>query len=100
MKIRRCRTEKSRKATCRINVLMWKNRYYYLLLLPALLFFLLFKYVPMAGVVLAFKDYSFQGGIFGSEWVGFEHFKRLFSSASFYEILRNTLIISIYKLIL
>lgn len=99
MKIRRCRTEKSRKATCRINVLMWKNRYYYLLLLPALLFFLLFKYVPMAGVVLALKDYSFQGGIFGSEWVGFEHFKRLFSSASFYEILRNTLIISIYKLI-
>ena len=99
MKIRRCRTEKSRKATCRINVLMWKNRYYYLLLLPALLFFLLFKYVPMAGVVLAFKDYSFQGGIFGSEWVGFEHFKRLFSSASFYEILRNTLIIIIYKLI-
>ena len=99
MKIRRCRTEKSRKAICRINVLMWKNRYYYLLLLPALLFFLLFKYVPMAGVVLAFKDYSFQGGIFGSEWVGFEHFKRLFSSASFYEILRNTLIISIYKLI-
>lgn len=78
---------------------LWRNRYYYLLLLPAILFFVLFKYVPMAGIVLAFKDYSFKGGIFGSEWVGLKHFERLFSSASFYEILRNTVTISIYKLI-
>ncbi len=91
--------QKRKKVSCKTLTLMWKNRYYYLLLLPAILFFVLFKYVPMAGIVLAFKDYSFQGGIWGSKWVGFEHFERLFSSASFYEILRNTLLISIYKLI-
>lgn len=79
--------------------LLVKNRYYYLLLLPAIIFFVLFCYVPMVGIILAFKDYTFKGGIFGSEWIGLQHFERLFTSASFWEVLRNTLVISIYKLI-
>lgn len=77
---------------------VWKNRYYYILLLPAILFFVLFHYVPMAGVTLAFKDFSFASGIWGSEWSGFKNFERLFGGASFYEILGNTLIISFYRL--
>ncbi|RAV14823.1 ABC transporter permease [Paenibacillus contaminans] len=77
---------------------IWKNRHYYILLLPALLFFILFHYVPMAGIILAFKDFSYAKGIFGSEWVGLEHFNRLFGSNSFYEVLANTLIISFYRL--
>ncbi|WP_240762371.1 ABC transporter permease [Paenibacillus thalictri] len=78
---------------------MWKHRYYFLLLMPALIYFVLFHYVPMAGVVLAFKNYSIAKGIFGSEWAGLEHFRRLFDSASFYEILSNTIRISLYRLI-
>jgi len=77
---------------------VWKNRHYYILLLPAILFFILFHYVPMAGVSLAFKQFSYANGIWGSEWVGFKHFERLFGSMSFYEILRNTLLISWYRL--
>jgi len=77
---------------------IWKNRHYYILLLPALLFFIFFHYVPMAGIILAFKDFSYSNGILGSEWVGLEHFRRLFESASFYEVLSNTLIISFYRI--
>ena len=91
--------EKKRAGKSRLPALLWKNRYYYLLLLPALLFFVLFCYVPMAGVVLAFKDFSYTKGIFGSDWAGLKHFERLFSSNSFYEILRNTIVISLYRLV-
>lgn len=80
------------------------NRYkfYYLLALPGLLFFLIFHYVPMAGIVVAFKDISpFEGisGIFTSEWVGLEHFKTFFSSFYFKTVLSNTVIISFLKIL-
>lgn len=76
-----------------------RDKYLYLLLLPGLLLLLVFRYVPMYGIVIAFQDYNIFGGIGGSEWVGFDHFIRLFQSPDFYEILRNTLIISLYRLI-
>lgn len=71
----------------------------YLLLLPGLLFFILFKYVPMWGVVIAFQEYSPFKGILGSEWVGLQHFAKLFAYDKFWEIFRNTLLISFYNLI-
>jgi putative aldouronate transport system permease protein len=77
----------------------WKYRELYLLLLPTLLFFLIFSYIPYGGLLMAFQDFSPRRGIWGSEWVGFEHFEYLFSRAGFYQILANTLIISAYKLI-
>jgi putative aldouronate transport system permease protein len=70
----------------------------YLLLLPGVLFFLIYKYLPMWGFVIAFQDYSPFRGVWGSEWVGFKHFTLLFSEAKFWELLRNTLLISFYKL--
>ncbi|WP_235886153.1 ABC transporter permease [Paenibacillus cymbidii] len=78
---------------------VWKHRYYYFLLLPALVYFVMFHYVPMAGVVLAFKKFTIAKGIFGSAWVGTEHFRRLFESASFHEVLTNTIVISLYRLV-
>jgi putative aldouronate transport system permease protein len=78
---------------------MYKMRYYYLLILPTIVFFVIFHYVPMYGVTLAFKDFRFLDGILKSPWVGFEHFERLFGSKYFYQVLRNTIIISSYKLI-
>lgn len=74
-------------------------RVYYLLFLPFLAFIIIFKYIPMYGATLAFKDFRVLEGILGSPWVGFKYFNQLFSAASFREVLRNTLIISLEKLL-
>ena len=64
----------------------------YILLVPAFLIaFVLMYYVPMYGVVIAFKDYNLLKGILHSDWVGFAHFARLFRSPDFLLIIRNTL---------
>lgn len=71
-----------------------------LMLLPAVAFYVIFKYMPIYGVMIAFKDYRFNLGILGSPWVGLENFKELFSVPSFREVLSNTIIISTYKLLM
>ena len=71
----------------------------YLFLLPGLIYFVLFKYVPMYGVIIAFQDYSPFLGITGSEFVGFKHFERFFTDDEFFTVFRNTLLISVYKLV-
>ncbi|GAA1299491.1 MULTISPECIES: ABC transporter permease [Brachybacterium] len=72
----------------------------WILVLPAVVFFFVFKYVPMYGVQIAFKDFIASKGIWGSEWVGLEHFQRFFSSFYFWRLLRNTLGLSLYQLLL
>lgn len=84
----------------RLGKEIYKNRYLYLLALPGLLFFLLFKYVPMFGVVIAFQKYSPFTGVLHSDWVGFEHFKRFFSNPDFLILFRNTLGINLLNLVL
>jgi ABC-type polysaccharide transport system permease subunit len=69
------------------------------LLLPTVLYFLVFKYGPMYGIQIAFKDFNPVQGIWGSPWVGFEHFTRFFNSYQFGTLLRNTLWLSVYALI-
>ena len=76
-----------------------KNFDIYLLLIPGAAFMLLFRYAPMYGLVTAFQDYNIFEGIQNSKWVGFQHFQQLFTSAKFLEVLGNTLIISISKII-
>lgn len=71
----------------------------YAFLLPALVILILFSYVPMYGVQLAFRDYNPIMGITGSPWVGFEHFTRFFNSYQFKQLISNTLILSLYSLI-
>ena len=78
---------------------MKKYKEYYIMLIPGLLFFLIFCYGPMYGLVIAFQDYYPLKGIGGSEFVGLKHFKELLSNPFFMSVLRNTLIISIYKLL-
>lgn len=68
------------------------------MLLPVIVYYLIFCYGPMIGIVVAFQDYKPRLGIFGSEWVGFKYFKALFSTADFYMVFRNTLIISALKI--
>ncbi|WP_420909465.1 ABC transporter permease [Bacillus infantis] len=70
----------------------------YLLMVPGILFFIIYKYVPMWGIVIAFQDYSIFTGVLESKWVGFKHFERMFEAEEFYRIFKNTLLISLYKL--
>lgn len=79
---------------------IWKSWRLYLMCLPAVIYFLVFAYKPMYGIIIAFKDYSMRQGILGSPWIGFENFERLFSSYWFPIILKNTLTLSILTLIL
>jgi putative aldouronate transport system permease protein len=74
------------------------NYILYFMLLPVALYYILFSYVPMAGIQLAFKDYMIKRGIWGSPWIGFEHFKRFFSNYNFRSVLQNTISISLYGL--
>ncbi|MDQ0890427.1 putative aldouronate transport system permease protein [Paenibacillus sp. V4I9] len=76
-----------------------RDKWMYLLLLPGVLYFLIFKYVPMWGVVLAFKNYQPFLGFMKSEWVGLEHFRNFFQNPDFVKLLRNTLLLSLYNLI-
>lgn len=71
----------------------------YLIVIPPALFFLIFKYYPMLNAILAFKDYNVTKGIWGSPWVGFKHFKLFFDNPIFWTLIKNTLLISGYLLI-
>lgn len=71
----------------------------YLFILPMLVYVIIFSYVPMYGIQLAFKDYRVADGIWGSAWVGFKHFKTFFESYQFKDLLWNTLSLSLYVLI-
>ncbi|HZG58712.1 ABC transporter permease [Paenibacillus sp.] len=76
-----------------------KNVDLYVMLAPGILFFLVFSYFPMAWIFIAFQDFKIGQGIFGSAFVGFKHFAALFQDPYFYTILRNTVLISFYKLL-
>lgn len=83
----------------KVRKLLWRDRYLYLLLIPAILYFIIFKFAPMYGVQIAFKDYKINLGIGGSEWVGTKYFQRLFKSSMFSRVFRNTLLLNIYSVI-
>lgn len=76
-----------------------KHKGLFLMFVPVLLYYIIFCYIPMGGIVIAFKDFNLIKGIWGSEWVGFDNFRELFTTPSFYEILRNTLWISLLRLV-
>ncbi|OBZ13914.1 sugar ABC transporter permease [Bacillus sp. FJAT-26390] len=78
---------------------MWKFKALYFISIPGILFFLLFKYVPLLGSVIAFQNYNLFAGFKGSPWVGLAHFKRMFSHYDFIRILGNTLLLGIYDLV-
>lgn len=78
---------------------IWRHRALYLMALPGIVYFLIFKYVPMGGLVIAFQDYSAFLGIFGSPWVGFEHFIRFFTQDAFPLLMTNTIVLSLLLLV-
>ncbi|MGG1515946.1 ABC transporter permease subunit [Paenibacillus oryzisoli] len=76
-----------------------ENKYLYMMMFLPIVYFILFKYVPMLGIVIAFQDYNFVRGIFHSEWVGFAHFREFLTDPYFWKLVRNTVVINIYMLI-
>ncbi|WP_409342380.1 ABC transporter permease [Paenibacillus sp. MBLB4367] len=76
-----------------------RDKYLYLFLLPGLVYFLLFKYAPLYGELIAFKNFRVMDGIWGSDWVGLKHFNRLLHDKEFWVILRNTLLLNLYNIV-
>lgn len=82
-----------------LRVRMWRERWFYVFLFPGLLYFVIFKYLPMWGIVMAFQNYQPFVGIWRSQWVGFQHFQRFFSEPEFWMLLRNTVYIALLDLL-
>ena len=78
---------------------IWKKRWLYLMCIPGLVYLIVFHYVPMYGIMMAFQNFSFKKGIFGSPFNDFANFKELFGSQIFYRVLRNSLFLSVTRLI-
>lgn len=76
-----------------------KHRALYIMLIPGVLYFIIFKYVPMLGSVIAFQDFNIFKGFLDSDWVGFKWFHQLFSYPQFVRLFSNTLIISFYQIV-
>nr|WP_235782097.1 ABC transporter permease subunit [Paenibacillus senegalensis] len=86
----------SRGSTLRF---MWKYKALYFISIPGIIYFLIFKYVPLLGSVIAFQDYNLFAGVRGSPWVGLDHFKWMFSHYDFLRILKNTFLLGIYDIV-
>lgn len=77
---------------------IWTNKHLYLMLLPVIVYYLVFKYYPMYGSIIAFKEFKLSKGIFNSPWIGFKYFEKLMKSKEFIQVFKNTLLISIMNL--
>jgi len=89
------KTEKIKKLFTEIK----RDRQYYLLILPAIVFVVIFSYIPMYGVQIAFKDYKMSLGVANSRWVGFRYFKDFFKGFYFWTLIRNTFSLSLYTIV-
>ena len=85
-----------RKAFCKS---LRRDRQLVFMLIPVVIFFAVFSYYPLYGILIAFKDYSISRGILGSPWAGLRYFRQFFSSPYFGRLLRNTVLISVYSLL-
>lgn len=83
----------------RFGLQVWQARYLYLMLIPAVLYYAIFHYGPMSGLVLAFKKYNARLGIWGSHWVGLNNFRRIFITPAAVTAIKNTLEINLSRLV-
>jgi putative aldouronate transport system permease protein len=78
---------------------MKRDRQLLILLLPCIAFYIIFRYGPLYGLIIAFKDYNVYQGILGSEWVGLEHFRRFFDGPDFWLLFKNTFLLGIFTML-
>ena len=72
-----------------------KHRVLLLMILPAVVYFVLFSYIPMPGIIIAFKNFTYSGGVFGSPWIGFNNFRFFFMSGDAFKVTRNTILFNL-----
>lgn len=89
----------TRKKPNRTLVKMWNYKWIYLMLLPVMAYYVIFKYVPMYGITIAFKDYNVFQGILESPWCGLEVFKKILGNKNFWEAIKNTLLLNVLTLL-
>ncbi len=82
----------------RTLVKAWNYKWIYIMLLPVMLYFIVFRYAPMYGITIAFKDYNIFKGVFGSPWVGLDVFKKIFSNKNFWSAIKNTFVLNLTAL--
>ncbi|MDF2668069.1 MAG: sugar transporter ATPase [Paenibacillus sp.] len=75
-----------------------RHRWLYMMMLPSLIYYVIYKYIPMGGLTIAFQDYNIMDGFWNSPWVGLKHFREVFTNREFVHLLSNTLLISLYKI--
>ena len=83
----------------KLGVYIWKHKYMYMMLIPAIIYYILFHYVPMFGASMAFKKFNPMVGIWASPWVGMKWFEQLFKLKKFYQVFTNTISISCIRLL-
>jgi putative aldouronate transport system permease protein len=76
-----------------------KNNALYIMLIPVFIYFITFKYVPLLGSIIAFKDYNIFDGFIKSEWVGFQWFELMYTNPQYARLIKNTLLISLYQIL-
>ena len=93
--------EKRERGQSEISLSESISRYYllYLMAIPGVVFFVMFYLVPISGIVIAWQDYNIFKGVFGSPWVGWKHFAKMFRYAAFLQILSNTIMIGLWILL-
>ena len=98
-KLTKTKTKTKRMSLAKIGKKAWQYRWMYVFLLPAVIWYILFAYLPIYGVTIAFKDYNIVKGVWDSPWVGFANFTKIFNDPNFTRAFRNTIFISLLKLI-
>lgn len=76
----------------------WNYKWIYLMLLPVMAYYIVFRYAPMYGITIAFKDYNIFKGVFGSSWVGLDVFKKIFANKNFWSAIKNTFLLNFVSL--
>jgi len=101
MKIRNLKTVQGVKSRSKKSIweTIFRQKWLFIMLIPGMTLLIIFKYIPMYGIIIAFKDFNIVKGIWQSPWVGLDNLKYLFRSQDFYIILRNSILISLYRLL-
>lgn len=89
----------TRKKPNRTLVKMWNYKWIYLMLVPVMAYYIIFKYIPMYGITIAFKDYNVFKGVFESPWCGLDVFEKILSNKNFWEAIKNTLLLNMLTLV-
>ena len=92
-------TNKTKSNFNRTLIKAWNYRWIYLMLLPVMAFYIVYRYVPMYGVTIAFKDYNVFKGVMGSPWCGVDVFKKILTNKNFWLAIKNTLVLNFLTLL-